>query len=52
MPVYNEKETITQLLEAIREGDPTAFNKLFPLVYQELHDLAHRQRRDWKDYTL
>lgn len=35
---------ITQLLEQVREGDTTALDRLLPLVYDELHALAHRQR--------
>jgi RNA polymerase sigma factor (TIGR02999 family) len=34
---------ITQLLTALRDGDRTALDRLFPLVYAELHDRAHRQ---------
>ena len=36
---------VTPLLEALGRGDASAFDKLFPLVYQELRALAHRQRR-------
>ena len=34
---------ITHLLAALRDGDRTALDRLFPLVYRELHDRAHRQ---------
>lgn len=34
---------ITRLLEAWRRGDTTAPKRLFPLVYDELRALAHRQ---------
>ena len=34
---------ITGLLAALRDGDRTALDRLFPLVYRELHDRAHRQ---------
>ena len=44
---------VTVLLKAMKSGDPSAADKLFPLVYQELHRLAaaymHRER---KDHTL
>jgi RNA polymerase sigma factor (TIGR02999 family) len=40
MPVEGE---ITALLTALREGDRGALDRLFPLVYRELHDRAHRQ---------
>lgn len=33
---------ITGLLQAWRAGDASALNQLTPLVYQELHRLAHR----------
>ena len=33
---------VTQLLRAWSEGDKQALEKLTPLVYQELHDRAHR----------
>jgi len=34
---------ITELLARARNGDASAANILMPLVYQRLHDLAHRQ---------
>ncbi len=34
---------ITRILETLRNGDRGAIDDLFPLVYQELHALAHRQ---------
>jgi RNA polymerase sigma factor (TIGR02999 family) len=34
---------ITGLLAALREGDRDALDRLFPIVYRELHDRAHRQ---------
>ncbi len=37
------EDAITQLLLAHREGNKEASNKLFALVYQELHGMAHRQ---------
>jgi RNA polymerase sigma-70 factor (ECF subfamily) len=35
-------ETVTKLLVAWSEGRDAALDKLLPLVYQELHRLAHR----------
>lgn len=35
-------EEITRLLVSIRDGDRDALNRLFPLVYDELHGMAHR----------
>ena len=44
---------VTQLLEALEQGDRTALDRLFPLVYEELRAVAHRQRRRWQgDDTL
>jgi hypothetical protein len=36
---------VTQLLLAWSEGDQTAFDRLVPLVYAELHRLAKPVRR-------
>jgi RNA polymerase sigma-70 factor (ECF subfamily) len=33
--------TITQLLHAWNDGDPTAFDRLAPLVYEEMRLIAH-----------
>ena len=38
-------EEITQLLQVWSDGDPSAFKKLAPLVYRELHRLAKRHMR-------
>lgn len=47
------QETVSQLLEALRDGNSEAINALFPLVYDELHSLAHRKRIEWRgDYTM
>lgn len=44
---------ITQLLRAWNEGDATALKQLTPLVYQELHRLAHRHlARERQDLSL
>jgi len=44
---------VTQLLLAWSEGDQTAFDKLVPLVYAELHRLAKRYMRDERpEHTL
>ena len=40
MPVQAPQE-VTQLLHAWRDGDESALDKLMPLVYKELHRLAH-----------
>ena len=38
-----ERQAVTDALAAARNGGPTALDRLFPLVYQELCRLAHRQ---------
>jgi RNA polymerase sigma-70 factor, ECF subfamily len=44
---------ITQLLAECREGNEAALQKLFPLVYNELHRLARAyMRRERRDQTL
>lgn len=36
-------ESVTQLLDAARRGDPTARERLFEAVYRELKGIAHRE---------
>ena len=44
---------VTVLLHALRHGDRAAGDKLFPLVYSELHRLARAyMRRERPDHTL
>ena len=38
---------ISGLLRAVQRGDRAALDALFPLVYDELTNLAHRQRERW-----
>ena len=46
-------DDVSALVEALAAGDREALNPLFPLVYEELRGLAHRQRRQWEgDLTL
>lgn len=42
----SEPDNVTRLLGEIREGDRTAFEKLFSIVYQELRALAAHLSRD------
>lgn len=45
--------TVTRLLSDFENGDRAALEKLFPIVYDELRSVAHRQRRSWNgDATL
>ncbi len=49
----SHQETVSRLLHRLRAGEQQAFDELFPLVYDELHQLAERQRRRWQgDDTL
>ena len=44
---------VTKLLVASSEGDRTAFDALFPLIYGELHRMAHRRmQRERPGHTL
>ena len=44
---------ITQLLAEWSNGNQTALDKLYPLVYDELHRMANRyMKRERKDHTL
>jgi RNA polymerase sigma factor (TIGR02999 family) len=45
--------TVTGLLAQASRGDRAAFDRLFPLVYEELRELAGAHRRRWEgDATL
>ncbi len=44
---------VTRLLSAWGGGDEAALDRLYPLVYEELHRLAHgRMRHERSDHTL
>ena len=45
---HSNKDTVTNLLRELRDGRRDAYDELFPLVYEELRALAHRQRRKWR----
>jgi RNA polymerase sigma factor (TIGR02999 family) len=38
-----DRQSITDLLLQVRQGEPDAMDRLFPLVYGELRRIAHRQ---------
>src|SRR5690606_9869964 len=42
-PTMSTQQEITRLLVALREGDQNAVDGLLPLLYGELHAMAHRQ---------
>jgi len=53
MTEKTKPEEVTGLLVAWNSGDETAYEKLVPLVYAELHRLAHRyMSRERPDHTL
>jgi RNA polymerase sigma factor (TIGR02999 family) len=43
------RNTVTRLLHAARDGDPSAFDRLMPLVYEELRKVAQQQLREEYD---
>lgn len=46
-------EEVARLLDLLQRGDSAALDKLFPMVYAELREVAHRQRQRWQgDPTL
>jgi RNA polymerase sigma factor (TIGR02999 family) len=48
-----DSTAVSELLQALADGDREALDALFPLVYAELSRLAHRQRLRWEgDLTL
>jgi RNA polymerase sigma-70 factor (ECF subfamily) len=53
LTMTNNDGEITQLLKAMKSGDPSAAERLLPLVYAELHRLASSyMRRERQDHTL
>lgn len=49
----SQKEAVTQLLADVSQGDQAAMGKLLPVIYEELHQMAHRQLlRERSDHTL
>jgi RNA polymerase sigma factor (TIGR02999 family) len=52
-PAPDRQRSVATLLDDLRHGRREALDELFPLVYDELRELAHRQRARWKgDDTL
>lgn len=41
-------DTVQSLLAELRAGDRGAFDRLLPIVYEELREIAGRQRRRWE----
>jgi RNA polymerase sigma factor (TIGR02999 family) len=51
--MIDTKKEVTQLLFDLTDGNRDVVDKLMPLVYKELHQMAHIQlRRERKDHTL
>jgi RNA polymerase sigma factor (TIGR02999 family) len=52
-PAIDENGDVTRLLAAIAGGDQAAWDELFPLVYERLRAIAHRQLRGEREgHTL
>ena len=47
-PMAASGGVVTQLLAAWQAGDETAKNKLFALLYEDLHQIAREQRNKWQ----
>ena len=48
-----DEHVVNRLLNEMRAGNSEAFTQLLPLVYDELHQIAGRQRQKWNgDETL
>lgn len=47
-PASPRQESVARLLGDLRDGRREAFDELFPLIYGELRELAHRQRQAWR----
>jgi RNA polymerase sigma factor (TIGR02999 family) len=53
--VGENRGDVTRLLEELRMGNEEVRDELFAICYEELRQLAHRQRRRWRwrgDHTL
>jgi len=51
--MQSRAQELTQLLESWSRGDQSAMDKLIPLVYDDLHRLAHRYMADERpEHTL
>jgi RNA polymerase sigma factor (TIGR02999 family) len=44
----SDQEAFNDLLSRVQDGDREALNRLVPLVYEELQELARVQRRRWQ----
>lgn len=52
-PGDRRTEGVTELLLELRDGRHEAMDRLFPIIYDELHRIAHAQlRRERDDHTL
>jgi RNA polymerase sigma factor (TIGR02999 family) len=46
------REDVTEVLRSVNRGEPQAFARLMPMVYDELRVLAHKQRARAPEQTL
>ncbi len=44
----DKQHEITRLLQEVSSGNREAVNRLLPLVYDQLHRMAHQQRLRWQ----
>lgn len=51
-PIQDACDEVTDLLRAVGNGAPGAFDRLLPRVYGELRQIARRQMRDQQGHTL
>jgi len=53
MPEGERRQTVTRLLHRLREDDADVLDRLMPLVYDELREMAHHKLRfERADHTL
>jgi RNA polymerase sigma factor (TIGR02999 family) len=46
--VKDERTAVTRLLERVKDGDRAALDEVFAILYDELGEIARRQRRRWQ----
>ena len=48
--MHIDMHTPTRLIQEFSDGNQQALNQLFELIYDELHEVAKRQRNRWQRY--
>lgn len=49
MPQPLTSDDVTRLLEEVQAGRSGAVDRLYPVVYEQLHHIARAQRRNWNN---